>query len=174
MKKIISLAAIAAVVLSLGMAAVSADAAKLIGEARGKEIALKHAGVAPQQAQFTKMKLDRKYSHTEYELKFYVGGTEYEYDINAETGEVLKFSREVKNHGAPQNAGNAGLIGEAKARGIALSRVPGAKESDIRKFKLDHDDGRQVYEGEIFYNMREYEFKIDAKSGEVVKWEIDG
>lgn len=172
MKKIISLAAIAAVVLSLGMAAVSADAAKLIGEARAKEIALKHAGVAPQQAQFTKMKLDRKYSHTEYELKFYVGGTEYEYDINAETGEVLKFSREEKNRATPQTAGPAGLIGDAKAKSIALARVAGAKESDLRKFKLDNDDGRQVYEGEIFYNMKEYDFKIDAKSGEVLKWEI--
>ena len=79
------------------------------------------------------MKLDRKYSHTEYELKFYVGGTEYEYDINAETGEVLKFSREVKNHGAPQNAGNAGLIGEAKARGIvAGTRREGERHPKVQ------------------------------------------
>ncbi len=173
MKKIVSLAAIAAVALSLGMAAVSAEAAKLIGEAKAKEIALKHAGVTQQQANFTKMKLDKEFGRTEYELEFYVGSTEYDYEINAETGAVLKFSREVKNHGAPQSAGQSGVIGDAKAKGIALARVPGAKESDIRKFKLDHDDGMQVYEGEIFYNMKEYEFKIDAKSGEVLKWEID-
>ena len=173
MKKIVSLAAIAAAALSLGMSAASAEAAKLIGEAKAKEIALKHAGVTQQEASFTKMKLDKELGRTEYELEFYVGGTEYDYEIDAETGEVLKFSREEKRHGAPQSAGPSGVIGEAKAKGIALARVPGAKESDIRKFKLDYDDGAQVYEGEIFYNMREYEFKIDAKSGEVLKWEID-
>ena len=172
MNRIISLAAIAAVALSLGMAAVSAEAAKLIGETKAKEIAFKHAGVNPQQVQFKKMKLDKKYNHTEYELEFYVGSTEYEYEINAETGEVLKFSREEKNRATPQTAGPAGLIGDAKAKSIALARVAGAKESDLRKFKLDNDDGRQVYEGEIFYNMKEYDFKIDAKSGEVLKCEI--
>ncbi|MDO5116318.1 MAG: PepSY domain-containing protein [Synergistaceae bacterium] len=172
MKRIIGLAAIAALALSLGIAALSAEAAALIGEARAKEIALKHAGVAQQQARFTKVRLERDNGRMEYELEFYAGGTEYDYEINAETGDVIKFSREVKNHGAPQG-GQPGLIGEAKAKSIALARVPGAKESDIRKFKLDRDDGRQVYEGEIFHNMREYEFEIDAKSGEVLKWEID-
>ena len=42
MKRIISLAAIAAVALSLGMAAVSAEAAKLIGETKAKELSLIH------------------------------------------------------------------------------------------------------------------------------------
>ena len=31
----------------------------------------------------------------------------------------------------------------------------------------------QLYEGEIFYNFREYEFEINAVTGEVVGWEID-
>lgn len=63
------------------------------------------------------------------------------------------------------------LIGEQKAKEIALKKVEGAKESHITKFKLDKDDGRQEYEGEIVYNNREYDFEIDAVSGEILSWE---
>lgn len=65
------------------------------------------------------------------------------------------------------------VIGDAKAKQIALDRVSGAKESDLTKFHLETDDGRQVYEGEIRYNDKEYEFEIDAVSGDVVNWEED-
>lgn len=66
---------------------------------------------------------------------------------------------------APQN-----VIGDAKAKQIALDRVSGAKESDIIKFQMEMDDGRQKYEGEIIYNQKEYEFEIDAVSGELLSW----
>ena len=65
------------------------------------------------------------------------------------------------------------VIGDAKAKQIALDRVSGAKESDLTKFHLETDDGRQVYEGEIRYNDKEYDFEIDAVSGDVVNWEED-
>lgn len=52
---------------------------------------------------------------------------------------------------------------------IALGRVSGATEQNI-KIKLDHDDGRYIYEGEIRYNNREYEFEIDANSGTILEW----
>lgn len=52
---------------------------------------------------------------------------------------------------------------------IALGRVSGATEQNI-KIKLDHDDGRYIYEGEICYNNREYEFEIDANSGTILEW----
>ena len=70
-------------------------------------------------------------------------------------------------------AAQQNVIGDAKAKQIALDRVSGAKESDLTKFHLETDDGRQVYEGEIRYNDKEYEFEIDAVSGDVVNWEED-
>ena len=65
-------------------------------------------------------------------------------------------------------AAQQNVIGDAKAKQIALDRVSGAKE-----FHLETDDGRQVYEGEIRYNDKEYDFEIDAVSGDVVNWEED-
>lgn len=63
-----------------------------------------------------------------------------------------------------------GLIGEEKAKQLALDRVEGASTDHLRDFDLDKDDGRLEYEGEIRYNGMEYEFEIDAKSGEFIKW----
>lgn len=70
-------------------------------------------------------------------------------------------------------AAQQNVIGDAKAKQIALDRVSSAKESDLTKFHLETDDGRQVYEGEIRYNDKEYDFEIDAVSGDVVNWEED-
>lgn len=63
------------------------------------------------------------------------------------------------------------LITEKKAKDIALKKVAGAKEADFTEFKLDKDDGRQEYEGKLVHDGKEYEFEIDAVSGDVLKWE---
>ncbi len=64
-------------------------------------------------------------------------------------------------------------ITDAKAKEIALAKVPGAKESDIREFEKERDDGKDKYEGKIYYEKQEYEFEIDARSGEIIKWEVE-
>ena len=53
-----------------------------------------------------------------------------------------------------------------------LERVPGATESDVR-IRLDRDDGREVYEGELYYDRTEYEFEIDASTGSFLEWSAD-
>ena len=61
----------------------------------------------------------------------------------------------------------------AKAQEIALSKVPGAAASHIRKLELDWDDGRQIYEVEIMYQGVEYEMEIDAATGAIVDYDVD-
>ena len=77
------------------------------------------------------------------------------------------------------NGGNGGRGGTAdvaisleEARDIALAIDIRATASNI-SIELDRDDGWYVYEGEIFYNGMEYEFEIDADSGNILKWEED-
>ena len=60
-----------------------------------------------------------------------------------------------------------------KAKEIALAKVEGATEENIREFKKEFDDGIEKYEGEIIYNNTEYDFEIDAKSGKILQWETD-
>ncbi len=60
-------------------------------------------------------------------------------------------------------------ISEADAKAAALKRVPGATERDLR-MELDLDDGKYIYEGDIIYQQTEYEFEIDANTGNFLKW----
>ena len=52
---------------------------------------------------------------------------------------------------------------------IALERVPGATDRDVR-IELDFDDGQYKYEGDIIHEQREYDFEIDANTGTVLEW----
>ena len=90
---------------------------------------------------------------------------------NAQTGENAEQPADNAQGNSGQNApsGN-GRISLEEARDIALARVEGATASNI-SIELDEDDGWYVYEGEIFYNGMEYEFEIDADSGNILKWE---
>ena len=164
--------------LLIAVFASAAFAAQFIGMEKAKAIALKHASVTEQQAKFRELKLDKGHGSAKYEIEFYANGQKFKYDINAETGTVMKFSREAKDQAKAVSAASKkpdekGCIGEAKAKAAVLARVPGAKESDIREFKLDKENGVLVYEGKIRTNSVKYEFKIDAKSGRFVEWQQD-
>lgn len=57
--------------------------------------ALEHARLKKEQLDFVKsINLDYEHGRKVYEIKFYQGGLEYEYDIDAETGSVLKFEKD--------------------------------------------------------------------------------
>lgn len=60
-----------------------------------KQIALAHAGVAEADTRSMEMDTDRDNGHTVYEFSWKVGFTEYEYDIDADTGTILSFSQET-------------------------------------------------------------------------------
>ena len=73
-----------------------------------------------------------------------------------------------------RNITSNSYIGVNRAMNIALKKVPGASNSHVKKIHLDRENGRMVYEGEIYYNVQEYEFDIDAVTGDIVKWKVDG
>lgn len=62
-------------------------------EALGK--ALEHAQLKKDQLDFVKKaEMDYEHGRKVWEIKFYQGGMEYEYDIDAESGSVLKFEKD--------------------------------------------------------------------------------
>ena len=75
-----------------------------------------------------------------------------------------------QNQSSANSGSSAGVaISQDEAVQIALDRVPGATAQNV-KIELDRDDGRNKYEGEIFYNRIEYDFEIDANSGTILEW----
>lgn len=138
-----------------------------------KEKALSHAGLTSSAVTFTKQKLDRDDGKYVYEISFYTRDyVEYEYEIDAYSGAVLSYEQD-KEHlpsGGGTESGSAAITMD-RAKEIALSKVPGAALSNIRKAELDRDDGRWIYEIEVVYSGMEHEFEIDGATGAVLSWD---
>ena len=66
----------------------------LISADKAQKAAFEHAGVKAANAKNVKCELDRDDGTTHYDIEFDAGGMEYEYEINAATGKVLKAEKE--------------------------------------------------------------------------------
>ena len=141
-----------------------------VDEAAAQKIALEHAGVKAADATIIKSKLDYEDGHQVYDIEWYAGGAKYDYEIAADTGEIISSAYEEKTMGA--NSNNV-TVSEADAKKTALDRVSGATDKDIYEWKLDYDDGRPEYEGKIIYGGMEYEFTIDAATGSIIEWDAE-
>lgn len=153
------------------------SAAEKITENEAKKIALDDAGVSESDVRLLTVKSDWDDGVLEYDVEFYVGTTEYDYEINAHSGAIsckdIDYHREHSgNHHSAGAAAGADITPEA-AKKIALDKISGASDGDIVEFKLDNDGGRLIYEGEIIYKEIEYEFEIDANTGKILEWESE-
>jgi len=143
-----------------------------ITDKEAKARALAHAELTSEQVTFLKSELDFENGRKIYEVEFYtVDGKEYDYEIDASTGEVVSYDYDAESFAPP--ASQDSKISAQKAKELALAQVPGASESDIWEFDTDYDDGRIEYEGKIIYDGMEYEFEIDAYSGAFRSWEAE-
>ena len=148
-------------------------AASSIGEAKAKEIALQHAGLSSSQVSFLQTKLDWENGRQVYEVEFYSGNKEYDYEIDAASGAIRGYDFDIENYTIPStsaSASNGSYISREKAQQLAQAKAPGAT---LVKLEFDYDDGRAVYEGELRDGRTEYEFEIDASTGSFIKWNQD-
>ena len=72
----------------------SASGTSLKTEAEAKQIALANAGVNEANITAYRIELDRDNGISVYEIEFRSAGYEYEYEINAQTGEIIKSQKE--------------------------------------------------------------------------------
>ena len=91
MKKLTAM--VLALVMVLALTAGAFAAGRLTKE-EAKQIALDKAGVTTAEATFTKAKLDYDDGREEYEFEFFANGREFDIDVDANTGRVLKFDVE--------------------------------------------------------------------------------
>ncbi len=91
MKKLTAM--VLALVMVLALAA-GAFAAGRLTKDEAKKIALDKAGVTAAEATFTKAKLDYDDGREEYEFEFLANGKEFDIDVDANTGRVVKFDVE--------------------------------------------------------------------------------
>ena len=183
--------------VTLGGALTGCGAGKDIGQEEAEKIAFQDAGI--QKTDTSRLRVSRELDdgRKSYEIEFDAGNKEYSYEIQASGGTILSSDVETiqqniqtENQQAAQNPQTAETqqpaenqqtteapasqtptpaVSEADAKKAALDRVPGAAEQDLR-MELEYDDGRYIYEGDIYYQQKEYEFEIDANNGSFLKW----
>lgn len=157
-----------------------------IGESAATTAALTHAKVDQSAAQSLTVKLDEDDGVAYYEIEFCSAGVEYDYEINATTGAVAKFEQDTCDHYAHrsgsnnqnqnQNQGNsngsyigydAALQAACKHAGVNVSQVTRLEN------ELDHDDGVARYEISFHVGNMEYEYEINATTGQILKYESE-
>ena len=146
-----------------------------IGKSKAEEIALDHAGIEASQLSWIHVKLDHDHGRVEYDVEFFSGNKEYDYEIDATSGDILSFDYDVEWYmgvGTPAQA--SGDIGAEEAKVIALDHAGvKAKDTVFLYAELDYDDGLRVYDVEFFSENKEYDYKIDAATGEILGFDYD-
>ena len=141
------------------------------GEEVAKAAALAHAGVKEADAVGLVVEQDWEDGAQIYDVSFYAGGLEYDYEVDAATGAVLKMEQEWVQHPGAQGGG---FIGEEAAKQAALAHAGvSAAEAGYFTWEVDEDDGIWVYEIKFRSGGLEYEYEINAATGDVLKAEQD-
>lgn len=117
-----------------------------------------------------------------YEIDIVKDNEKIEVEVNAGTGKAVVTEREkistVKAENtvttddtvkATDSANNSAVITEKRAIEIAQAKAKGT----VTDIELDEDDNRLIYEIEIRNGKMEYDFEIDAKTGDIIKYEED-
>ena len=168
-----------------------------IGVEAAKSAAFAHAGLDASQVTMGEVDFDYEDGRMVYELEFYASGAEYEYDIDASTGAVVKFSQEGGRTQTSSSAGSGGAsgnvssgagsgtaqsgaggtatdIGSEAALAAALSHA-GVSQDQVYdlEVKREYDDGRLEYEIEFKTGGWEYEYTINAADGTILDYERD-
>ncbi len=144
-----------------------------------KAAALKDAGLSESDVTFKKAELDYDHGTQVYDIEFYTSDTEYEYEIDASSGTVLEknieqFQIQTNPTNSAINSSDNNYIGVDRAKEIALNHAQ-LNESDVQfvKAKLENDDGGVEYEIEFYSGRTEYDYTIDAVSGNIIEYDVD-
>lgn len=99
-----------------------------------------------------------------YKVKMKTSKKKYELKFHARTGKVLEYEWKLVTKKSKS------YIGEEKAKAIALEKVG---SGTVIKVDFDYDDGVPVYEVDILNGEFEYEVEIHAKTGKILKFEME-
>ena len=159
-----------------------------IGEEKAKTVALERAGVTERELLLYKIGMDTHNGTMVYDVEFTTDSYEFDCDVNAKTGEIVKFEKEYNgvapavsaqpDTAQPNTNQTAGEITVEEAKTIALEHA-GVKAADATfiQAKRDYDNGRSVYEIEFVVasgkGYLEYDYDIAMADCSIVSFDYD-
>lgn len=181
MKAVVSVLCLAVILLMLGMGIAQKDTPSKSGGQisldDAKDAALSDAGLSSSDVTYTKEKSDYEDGTAVFDIEFYTSTHKYEYEINAVTGAVYSKDVESFSSGAGQAKNNSSVdasVSMEDAKNIAVTHA-GFSVDDVTfsKEKQDMEDGQLAYEIEFYKDGREYEYTINAATGDIMEYDID-
>ena len=104
-----------------------------------------------------------------YEIEFVVDAKEYDYEIDASTGEVAAFDGDAESYQPLE-----GEITIDQALEIALEKAGLTRDQvQVTTSQLKQEGNWRVYDIEFFQGYAEYEAEIDAATGTILEWDRD-
>ena len=155
---------------------------------QAQEIALKHAKLTSDQVSFIKTDTELENGIEVYNIEFSYENKEYDYKINSANGEIVEYDYDIEDYDITQqqatkenksvtpnnqNSNNSKITVE-KAKEISLKHA-NLKDNRVvfDKTEMDYDNGVQVYDIEFHYNNIEYNYEIDANTGNILSYSQD-
>ena len=137
-----------------------------------KAIALQHANLTVDQVSFVRTEREFDDGIEKFDIEFYVNDKEYDYEINASTGEIMAYDYAVENYSNSNQQTTPITIEEAKE--IALQHANLTNEEVVfSKAERNLDDAIQKYDIEFYINNIEYDYEIDANDGTIIAFKKD-
>ena len=138
-------------------------------EEEAKQIALSKINKKQDEITFTKVQIDRENGKTVYDIYIQDNMKEYEMSIDVETKEIIAYKENNKTSNPIENKK---YIGIEKAKEIVLNHAKLTNnQANFNKIELDVDYNIATYEIEFYYNYYEYDYEINALTGEIIKYE---
>lgn len=161
-------------VVSMG----TASSKGYIGEERAEELAFEVSEMAREEVHHIKISMDYNEGRVTYEVEFYKEQNKYEYEFDAQTSELLEWESEWKNQELLEKeleeldrSQAVEGIGSQQALEIACADA-GVSYKDIvfEEVTPVYENGTELYDIDFNTDEHEYEYKIDAATGEIIKY----
>ena len=147
-----------------------------ISREQALQIALEDAGLTQDQIHDLEVELDNDSGALHFDVDFEVNDKDYDYEIDAEDGKILKKQLPKQEAAATSTASSSSSsssskqISRTEARDIALKHA-GLSTSQVRdlEVELDKDGGKVHYDVDFEADGYDYDYEIDAETGKILK-----
>lgn len=133
-------------------------------------IALDNADVPEGDAYNVKNETDSDNGIPLYDIEFETDYGDYDFEVAIADGRIVGGDYEVDEEWLDTLGGSPITVEEAAV--IVAGKVPGADAADV-SVREESEDGRDRYEGELFFEDMKYEFEIDPQTGKIFDWNAD-
>ncbi len=141
-----------------------------ISKERALQIALDNFGLSSEQIAFQKIKLENDDGKLIYEIDFTVGKTRYSVEIDAQSGVILEFECDTDDNGRPPVESDIKITQEQAVEIVKKELGENIVVKDVElDFEGKGENRRYYYEIEVVFNGREYDYHVDANTGEIIR-----